>query len=94
MEIKGFISIYYHHKCLIQLFLIHLNTYVMGLRPLEILYSYSAGIDFSDRRQILTTKVYPRAVSAGIDFSHRRQILTTKVYPRAVRVSCSEQYIF
>ena len=36
METKGFISISYHHKCLIQLFLIHLNTYVMGLRPLEI----------------------------------------------------------
>ena len=31
---KGFISIWYHHKCLIQLFSIHLNTYVMGLRPL------------------------------------------------------------
>ena len=36
LETKGFISIWYHHKCLIQLFPIHLNTYVMGLRPLEI----------------------------------------------------------
>ena len=45
-EIKAFISIWYQHKCLIQLFLIHLNTYVMGLRPLVIFNSYSARIDF------------------------------------------------
>ena len=35
-----------------QICLIHLNTYVMGLRPLEKCLSYSAGIDFS--RQNLT----------------------------------------
>ena len=34
---------------LVGFFRLHLNTYVMGLRPI---YSYSAGIDF--RRQILT----------------------------------------
>ena len=33
---KGFYSIRKHHKCLSSLFLIHLNTYIMGLRPLEI----------------------------------------------------------
>ena len=45
-------------------FLIHLNTYVIGLRPLEIFLISSAGIDFSRqcRRQILTTEVYPRTV--------------------------------
>ena len=53
LETKGFILIWYHHKSLFQLFPIHLNTYVMGLRPLEIFYSYSAGIDFS--RQNLRT---------------------------------------
>ena len=36
LETKGFISIWNHHKRLIQLFPIYLNTYVMGLRPLEI----------------------------------------------------------
>ena len=29
-------SLWNHHKCLSQLFPINLNTYVMGLRPLEI----------------------------------------------------------
>ena len=29
-------SIWNHHKCLIHLFSLHLNTYGMGLRPLEI----------------------------------------------------------
>ena len=33
---KGFFSIWNHHKCLSQLFPIHLNTYVMGLRSVEI----------------------------------------------------------
>ena len=33
---KEFFSIRNHHKCLSYLFLIHLNTYVMGLRPVEI----------------------------------------------------------
>ena len=35
-EAKVFFSIWNHHKCLRELVLIHLNTYVMGLRPLEI----------------------------------------------------------
>ena len=37
METSGFYSIGNHHKCLSQLFPIHLNTYVIRLRPLEIL---------------------------------------------------------
>ena len=53
-----FFSILNHHKCLRQLFPIHLNTYVMGLRPLEIFLLLQCG----DRRQIWTTKVDPRAV--------------------------------
>ena len=36
LETKGFFSIWNHHTCLSQLFLIHFNTYLMGLRPLEI----------------------------------------------------------
>ena len=43
METKGVFSIWNHDKCLS----FHLNTHVMGLRPLYIyVYSYSAGIDF------------------------------------------------
>ena len=54
LEAKGFVPVSKHHKCLRLLFTIHLNTYVMGLRPLEILLLlYSAGIDFS--RQNLTS---------------------------------------
>ena len=34
METKGLFSIWNHHKCLSQLFLIHLNTYVTDLRLL------------------------------------------------------------
>ena len=34
--VNHFFSILNHHKCLSQLFPIHLNTYVMGIRPLEI----------------------------------------------------------
>ena len=40
---SGFFSIWIHHKCLRQLFLIHLNTYVMGLRPLEICWFLQCG---------------------------------------------------
>ena len=39
LEAKVFILIYYHHKCVIQFFPFYLNTFVMGLRPLEIFYS-------------------------------------------------------
>ena len=38
----------------------------MGLRPLEIFYSFRAGIDF--RRQILTSKVGPRFERAKLLF--------------------------
>ena len=54
METKGLFSIWNHHKSLSLVFPIHLNTYDMGLRPLQIFfYFYSAGIDFS--RQNLTS---------------------------------------
>ena len=33
---KGFFNLKSSYKCLYYLFLIHSNTYVMGLRPLEI----------------------------------------------------------
>ena len=71
LETKGFISICNRHKCLIHLFLIRLNTYVMGLRPLEIYFLLQCG----DRLYTSESDVY------------RRQILTTKVDPRAVRVN-------
>ena len=57
-EAKGFFSVWNRQKCLIQVSPIHLNNYVMGLRPLKIVLRVV--IDFS--RQILTTKVDPRAV--------------------------------
>ena len=36
-----------------QLFRIHLHTYVMGLRPLQIISSHSVGIDFRRQNQHL-----------------------------------------
>ena len=53
METEVIFSICNHHKCLIQVFPIHLNTYVMGLRPLEIFLLLQCGN---------RPKVYPRAV--------------------------------
>ena len=44
IEKTKFFSTWYHHKWLSQLFPIHLNTYVMGLWPLSIYYSFNAGI--------------------------------------------------
>ena len=41
--ICNIITIWNHHKCLSQLFLLHLNTYVMGLRPLEIFLILQCG---------------------------------------------------
>ena len=40
------------------------NLYVMGLRPLEIIYFFSAGIDF--RRPTLTSKVGPSTESVKV----------------------------
>ena len=53
LETKWFLLILNHQKCLIQVFPIHLNTYVMGLRPLEIFLLLQCGVDFS--RQNLTS---------------------------------------
>ena len=41
METEGFYQIRNHNKCLSQLFPIHLNTYVMGPRTLEIVFLYT-----------------------------------------------------
>ena len=65
-ETNGFFSIGNHHKCL---FLVHLNTYVMGLRPLHIFLVLQCG----DRLQTSESDVY------------KRQILTSKVDLRTVR---------
>ena len=70
LDPKCFYSVWNQRKCLFQLFPIHLNTYmyVMGLRPLEIFLLSQCGYllwtSESDvyRRQILTSKVDPRAV--------------------------------
>ena len=73
-----FLSIRNHHKCLSQIFLIHLNTYVMGLRQLEIFLLLQSG---------------DRIKSSESDVC-RRQILTTKVGPRAVRVELISMLIY
>ena len=55
LEAKGFFSIWnkkINHKCLSHLFPIHLNTYVIGLRPLLIFFSYSAGSDLSRQNKV------------------------------------------
>ena len=70
MEIKVFFSIRNHHKGLSQLFLLHLNTYVMEPRPLEIFYCgdllYTPDLY---RRQILAFKINPICI-----YNNRRQI--------------------
>ena len=59
---KRFFSIWNHHKCLSYLFPLHMNTYVMGLRPLEIFLLLQRGdrlyTSVSDvwRRLIMTYK--------------------------------------
>ena len=45
-ETKGLYSIWNHHKCLIWLYLHHLNTYVMCLRLIDIFIFFSVGIIF------------------------------------------------
>ena len=52
-----FFLILKHHKRLSQVFLINLNTYVMGQRRLEIFLLLQRG---DRRRQILTSKVDPQ----------------------------------
>ena len=69
---QRFFSILNHHKCLRLIFPLHLNTYVMGLQQLEIFSLLQCGerlkMSESDvyRRQILTTKVDPRAVRVQV----------------------------
>ena len=43
MEAKSIFSIWNHHKWLSQLFPIHLNAYVIGLWPLEIILLLQCG---------------------------------------------------
>ena len=64
---KRVFSIRNHHKCFSQLFPLHLSTYVMGLRPIEIFVLLQCGKeniflecwDRLYRRQILTFKDVP-----------------------------------
>ena len=74
-EDETFFTIWNHHKCLNYLFLIHLNTYVMGLRPLEIFSLFQCG----ERLYTSESVVY------------RQQILTYKDGPRAERVTVNSQ---
>ena len=71
METKGFFSILNHPYCLSYLLLFHLNTYVMGLRPLEIFQFFQCG----DRLYMSRSDV------------HRRQNLTFKDGPHAEKVT-------
>ena len=66
-----FFSSLNHHNCLSLLFLIHLNTYVMGLPPLEVFlllqcegWLWTSKSDVY-RRHILTTKVDLRALTVN-----------------------------
>ena len=68
------------------LFLLHLNTYVMGQRPLSIFYSFSAGIDFRQIKQMWYIFSHLNLWVAVDTTLSRRQILTAKVDPRTVRV--------
>ena len=70
LETKVFFSIWNHHECLSWLFPRHLNTYVLGLRSLEIFQFFQCG----DRLYTSESDVY------------RRQILTYKDGPRTERV--------
>ena len=81
-----FSLIWNHHKCLSQLFLIHLNTYVMGLRSFEICNSFSAGTVL--RRQNLTFEdVRFWRIKTSESDVYRRQILTYKDGPSPERVA-------
>ena len=62
------------------LFSLHLNTYVMGLRPLSMCNSFSAGIDLRRQnltsvRQLMTSKVDPRAKKVNM-FNEKTQYHT------------------
>ena len=90
MGTKGFHAIRNHQKCLSQLFLVHLHTYVMGLRPLEIVELLQSGDQLwtseSDvyGRQIVT---FPQSVCKKEVISEDSDGLTTKADPRAVGVN-------
>ena len=68
MRLKGVVYFEIIMTVLVSFFPIHLNTYVMSLLPVEIFLILECGdrlkTSESDvyRRQILTTKVDPRAV--------------------------------
>ena len=61
LETKGFFSIWNHYDCLSWLFLIHLNTYVMGLRPLEIFFTFAV------RRKTLVVRIWRLQTSDSDD---------------------------
>ena len=52
-----------------QLFQLHLNTYVMCLRPVKIIHFFSAGMDFKrQNRQNLMSLVNPRTERYNMKF--------------------------
>ena len=51
MTSREFFSIWNHHKYLSQIFSIHLNTYIMGLRPLEIFLNLTCRVEIDFTRQ-------------------------------------------
>ena len=59
--------------------------YVMGLQPLQLYYSFRAGIDFR-RLQILTSKVAPRAVTCSYVVPTLTQQKSTSLSLQHVRI--------
>ena len=46
--------------------MLHMDTYLMGLQPLQILYSFSAGIDFRVGPRAKRGKYRARIADSGL----------------------------
>ena len=75
---KGFFSIWSMYKCLSWLFLVHLNTYVMGLRPLEICWFFQRGdrLYTSASESSTDVRFWVKRLNTSESDVYRRQILT------------------
>ena len=71
---------FFQFEIIINVFLIHLNTYVMGLRPIYIFVLLQMLESDVYRRQILTTKVYPRTVMVKIFSRNCSDLLLVQHY--------------
>ena len=78
-----FFSVCSHHKCLRQLFSLHLNTY----GHYKYSRSFSTGIDF---RQILTSKVSPRPERGDLLFIY---VFIKFIYTGCIHISKNSLFI-